>query len=436
MLKTLFNDIILKRMFKNASVLFGGKTIAGLMGLVSISLAARKLGPAGLGVFALIQSFIIIIDRLINFQSWQAIVKFGADSLKQGKKDELNSLAKFCTLLDAATAFIGTLISIIIVCIIGKWKGWQQETIYAAVVFSFYILFDLQGTPIGLLRLFNKFKFISAAAIAGAFTKLILAVFAYIFFGSLAAFAIVWVAAWLVESAFLFFAAWRQINKETGGKFLKIKSGDAAGNKKLWKFVLSTNLNLSVSLAAKEADILIVGAVLGATATGLYKIAKQFTAVLLNLIEPIQQAVYPELAHLAAEKRFPEMKRIVVRTAAITGGIVMAIWLAFIPAGRWILSIAAGKEYVQAWGVMIVFMFAFVICGFAFCLPAGLLAMGKAGENLLVQTTALAVFLPTLYLLLGGTGLIGAGIAQVVFFSVYGLLALFFFAKNISRESA
>src|SRR4030042_757575 len=119
MLKKLFNDVILKRMLKNASVLFSGTTTAGLMGLISLSLAARALGAEKLGIFALIQSYIFIIDRLMNFQCWQAVIKFGADFLKQNKKENFKSLIKFCTILDAATAAIGTIIAIVIVCILG-----------------------------------------------------------------------------------------------------------------------------------------------------------------------------------------------------------------------------------------------------------------------------------------------------------------------------
>jgi O-antigen/teichoic acid export membrane protein len=81
---------------------------------------------------------------------------------------------------------------------------------------------------------------------------------------------------------------------------------------------------------------------------------------------------------------------------------------------------------------MIIFMFALVIWGFAFCLPAGLLAIGRAGKILLVEIISFAVFLPALYLLLTTIGLVGAAAAQVIYFAVYSLLMLLFFIKYIS----
>ncbi|MBN1788510.1 MAG: oligosaccharide flippase family protein [Sedimentisphaerales bacterium] len=432
MLKTIFNDSILKRMFKNASILFSGKTIAGLMGLVSLSLAARALGAEKLGIFAMIQAFIIIVDRLTNFQSWQALIKFGADFLKQDKKEEFKSLVKFCFILDAATAVIGTIVAIIIVIIVGNWKGWQQETVVVATVFSFWILFNLKGTAIGLLRLYDKFRLIAAANVTAASLKLFLAICAYMLSGDIMSFVIIWLIAGIIESVFLLWAGWHQVNKKSGGDFLKAKLNLTAKDKNIWKFVLSTNLNQSVRLASKEADVLIVGTVLGLQATGIYKIAKQFASILAELIEPAYQAIYPELAHLAAEKRFLDLRHVAAKTAIIIGSLSMLVWLVFIFAGKWILAVAAGKEYIQAYGTMVIFVFAFAIWGFSFPLPAGLLAIGRAEKILLVQVIVRIVYLASLYLLLVTVGLIGAGIAQVILFVGYSLLMSLFFVKDIS----
>lgn len=435
MLKTLFNDFILKRIFKNASVLLGGGTIAGLMGLISLSLAARTLGAEKLGVFALIQSYVLLIDRLMNFQCWQAVIKFGAEYLSQGKKEDFKSLVKFCTILDAATAAIGTFTAIAVIYILSRWKGWQQQTVYAAVAYSFWMLLNLRGTATGLLRLFNRFRLISTTMITAAFLKLILAVTAYMFSGSLLVFVIIWVAAGATESILLLLAGWQQVYKATGANFLKAKVSTIMKDKTIWKFVLSTNLHLSVRLASRELDVLITGAILGPAMTGIYKIARQFAWILASLIEPIYRAIYPELAHLAAEKRFSDLKHTATRAAILTGSVSLLIWLVFVVFGRWILSIAAGEEFRQAWSVMVIFMFAFVIWGFAFCLSAGLLAIGRAGRILLVQIIAFIVFSPALYLLLTTIGLVGAAAAQVIYFAVYLLFMLLFFAKYISRAS-
>ncbi|MGA2915426.1 MAG: lipopolysaccharide biosynthesis protein [Sedimentisphaerales bacterium] len=421
-------------MFRNTSVLLGGRTIAGLMAILSLSIAARALGPEGLGVFALIQAYVIIIDRLLNFQCWQAVIKFGADFLKQNKPEEFKSLVKFCTILDAATALCGAVIAAAGVYFFGNWKGWQQQTIYATIVYCIWILFNLEGTAGGLLRLFDKFKLVSATNITGATLKLVFAALGYAFSPKLMTFVIIWVTAGIAETILLLLTAWYQVYKRTGDNFFKAKLGIAAKDKTLWKFVLSTNLNQSVKLASRELDVLIVGAVLGTAATGIYKIARQLAAIPAMLIEPMYQAVYTELAALAAEKRFSDLKHIIAKTTVIGGVASLLIWLFFVIFAGPILNVLAGANFEQARGVMIVYMFAFVIWGLSFCLPAGLLALGKATICLIILIIVQLIFLPALYLLLKNAGIIGAGIAQVIFFAVYSVLMFIFFTKNLSKE--
>jgi len=247
-------------------------------------------------------------------------------------------------------------------------------------------------------------------------------------------FVVIWVVAGILETAVLLLTAWYQVYKKTGGNFFRAKLGLVAKDKQIWKFVLSTNLNQSVKLASRELDVLIVGAVLGTAATGIYKIARQFAMIPAKLIEPMYQAVYMELAALAAEKRFSDLKHIAAKTTIIGGIATLSIWLLFVIFGRRILTILAGAGFEQAQGVMIVYMFAFVIWGLSFCLPAGLLAMGKAATCLIVSIAVQIVFLPALYLLLKSTGIIGAGIAQIISYVVYAGLMLLFFTKSYRKE--
>jgi len=201
----------------------------------------------------------------------------------------------------------------------------------------------------------------------------------------------------------------------------------------LWRFVLSTNFNQSVRLASRELDVLVIGAILGAASTGVYKVAKHFASILPKLIDPVYQTIYPEFASLAAQKRFSDMKSVGVMVSVITGACGVFLWFVFVLFGKWFLAITAGPDYVSGWSVMVLIMFGYVIWGFAFCLPAGLLAIGRAERNLFVQLVSLSVFFPSLIFLLYRVGLFGAGIGQIIFFIVYFNLMLFFFSKNISR---
>ncbi len=72
-------DSPLRRLLRNASYLLGSRVLRDGMGLVALALVARHLGPGGFGVIALLQSYTFTINWLVNFQTWQAIVRYAAE---------------------------------------------------------------------------------------------------------------------------------------------------------------------------------------------------------------------------------------------------------------------------------------------------------------------------------------------------------------------
>ena len=107
-----FRDSVFRRLWQNAAVLLSGNLVSVLFDFVSLVVTARALGPTWFGVFVLIQTYVLVVDNLVNFQSWQAVIKYGADTLDEGDPDHFKSLIKFGTILDIASAIIATVIAI------------------------------------------------------------------------------------------------------------------------------------------------------------------------------------------------------------------------------------------------------------------------------------------------------------------------------------
>ncbi|WP_158222411.1 oligosaccharide flippase family protein [Tamilnaduibacter salinus] len=79
-----FSSAVFKKLISNASVLLSGGLLVSLLGVVSVVLVARQLGPETFGIFALLTSTVLVVDRLVNFQSWQAVVRYGSKLHKDG----------------------------------------------------------------------------------------------------------------------------------------------------------------------------------------------------------------------------------------------------------------------------------------------------------------------------------------------------------------
>ena len=81
----IFNEL-LKRLFKNSSILFSGNLWVSILGLASFALTAKALGTEQFGLLVLVTTYVLLIDKLVNFQAWRALIKFGSDPSKYTKK--------------------------------------------------------------------------------------------------------------------------------------------------------------------------------------------------------------------------------------------------------------------------------------------------------------------------------------------------------------
>src|SRR3546814_2067390 len=70
--------------FRSAGVLLLGKTTEGLFAIVYTALAARALGLEAFGALVLLHGFIMAVADLARFQSWQIVLRYGAQALNAG----------------------------------------------------------------------------------------------------------------------------------------------------------------------------------------------------------------------------------------------------------------------------------------------------------------------------------------------------------------
>ena len=415
-----FKDDIFRQLFKNAGTLLSGNMIALVMGLISLAITARILGPTQFGILVLITTYVSIVDTVLNFQSWQALIKYGAEALEQKKDDEFKSIVKFCMSLDIFTAVLGTAVAIMFVSLVGQWLSWESEIVEMATIYSFVILFNIKGTPTGLLRLFNRFQLFAVQSIISAAIKLIGIIIIYLAGASLWSVLLLWMATTILGQILLLWLSWLELHKhgfkDTYKASLKEISVRQSG---IWGFIITTNLNGSIRLGSRELDVVVVGGVVGIEGVGLYKIAKQISAIPAIMSDPLYQAIYPELSKLWAKKDFKSFKQLMIRSSLVAGGVATVIWFGFVIFGSFFIQFVFGSEYVAAQPVIVWYMLAMVIAIFGIPLQPAMVSMGRPKTTFWVLSICTFIYFPILFLLLNLLGLIGAGIAYVCFYMVW-----------------
>ncbi len=145
------------RLMRAAGVLLSSQLVSSMFALLALALTARSLGPTQFGVLVLVQTYVAVVDQLFSFQSWQALIRDGAEFLERGRLGRFSHLVRFTWTLDIAAAIAGGLTAAALASFAGEWLGWDGTILTIAIVYSVVIAFNLTGTPIGILRLFDRF---------------------------------------------------------------------------------------------------------------------------------------------------------------------------------------------------------------------------------------------------------------------------------------
>jgi O-antigen/teichoic acid export membrane protein len=429
-IQSLFNNASYKKLLKNSGILLGGDTAASCLGFFSFVLTARALGLENFGLLVLIDAYVHIVDKLVNFQSWQYMIKFGSDALAAKKDNDFKALVKFGLLIDICSAVAGCVVAVLCADGVGHWQGWDETTIGMAKIYSLVVIFNFIGVPTGILRVFDEFKQFAARSMIGALIKFISVFIACATHASLMGFLVIWMITEIIGYLIILQSSFQVLKKRGyAGIWHQPLKGITQRYPGIWKFLISTNLTGSVKVGFREIDVLIVGKMLGFADVALFKMAKRLASFLSRLNNPLYNALYPELAKLWAAKEIESFKKMGRHAGLLMGSVFGLAWVGFLIFGQQFLALTSGVQFVVAYPVTLWFMLAEVLAIATLPFSPMLLSMGKAELSLMIQFIPTVIYFPALYFLLLKWGLVGGGIAYVIFIIFRILLQIFFIKK-------
>ena len=409
-----FDDGLLRRIFRNAGTLLGGKAVAGVLALAMLAVTARGLGLEAFGALVLIHTYVKLIGGLTKFQSWQAVIRYGAKGLEDGRARDVQGLVKFTALLDVASGAAGMAIAVLLAPLAAGWIGWDADAVPLAMAYSVMILFTIKATPVGVLRLFDRFDLLAGQAVVGPAVGLAGACIAWAAGGGLAAFLVVWFAAAAADGLSLVALGWREFARQglLGGMDLSLRRLTRP-HPGIWRFVWTANLYTSLSAASSHLATLLIGWLLGPAAAGLFKVASQFAGVLVVPGTLLKRTIYPELAKLTARGGAATVRRIMLRAGMLAGSVAVVAVALLALVGEPLLRLTVGEAFTGAYGVLVVIAAANAVAIYGVALDPVFFAIGRPGILLRISAVMAAFNLVLLVILTAEYGLIGAGLAAL-----------------------
>lgn len=346
------------RILANTAWLLGGKGVGALLSIVYLAIVTRTLGVADFGRFALILSAAQAIKTLVSFESWQIIVRYGQDHLKAADTiaggHALNRLARFCIMVDMASAIVGCALAAAVTLAFGPMMDLSRDMGINAILFCAAMLLTIRSTPMGLLRLFDRFDAGALAETMVPVGRMIGALLILATGPSIGGFLLAWAGAELLCAVSYWWLALRAGRGRMGswraGRTLDARDENAG----LVGFLTATNLQATLSSLGQQVAVLFIGIFVGPTGAGLYRLANQLSQSLTKISGLLSRSIFVELARTRSQDGLDELRHLFRRTnrlALIAGGVIILLILLI---GRPLLGLIAGPDFLPAYPVLLV----------------------------------------------------------------------------------
>lgn len=422
------DETALRARLTNVGHLLTGNLFGSVLGIMGFLVTARALGATDYGVLALTYSYTRVISLVVGSQSWQPLIKYGAELTGQEHHDDYRALLKFGLVIDVSTAVLAFLAAVAIAVLFGPLFGIRGDTLTDILIYSTTLLFQISGLPTAVLRLAGRFRLVAYASVVGGVVRLLLCLAGLMANWGLTYFVLAWTLSQIVGSLVLLVVAFVEMRRQGAHRLLSAPlRGVSQRFHGLWRFTIGSNIELTVRASAQELDTLVVGALTDPAGAGFYHIAKRLGRLMLQIGAQVQAVVYPDVARLWAQGAVDLFRRTVFQTEillALFGGMAVAVTaVAIEPVLLW----TVGAEFSSAASLAIVQMVAVAIGLSGSALRTALLAMGKQATVLKIVIWSTLVFHATALCLIPLIGAVGANVAHVVMGAIWlaGLMSAY-----------
>lgn len=403
-----------KRVLKNFGVVLRGRGIAGILNLAALALMAHALHATQFGLVILLHTYVLTVRGILNFRTFEAIVKFGVPLHEADDRDGLKTLFRKTTFIDISSAIVATLVGVFAASVAGKFLHWDAQMVEWAGLYSLIMLTTVSNTPNGILRLYDRFDALSVFYTVGPFVRLTGIIIAWLMNAEMKVYIAIWAMGFLAENAWLFVRGHMELNRHFNSHIWQGGNWRETGKttREFRQFIAAIYWQTNVDLLPKHLSVLLAGSLLGPASAGIYRLARDFSTVLTKPAMMLREVLFPDLTriHHADAEGFHELGFKAVKAAGAVGLVLVLI---SIPAGGPILGLI-GDEYSEG-GVLLSLMLLAATFELATApLRAAAYAIGKVGRVLKIHVISIVIFLALFYALTPVMGLPGPGIAACV----------------------
>lgn len=413
-----------ERYARNVAASYANTVVAALVALAVTPVLARGLGPEQYGIWVLVASFALYLE-LLEFGFGGATVKYVAEAWGKRNREELATAVATSFWILAVSGLGAMALAAVLALSFPDLFGVSGAVAGDAQILILLVLFELAvsipldtfgGVLMGLQRLDLLYGTLMVVAIAQAIAWTIIIALG----GGLVELGIATVVLGLAGQAARVVLARREI----GGTFVSRRWFRRERVRPLAGFSMWMSLNEVSNIVILRLDTVIVGAILGVRAAGVYAIGQRLTRVGAQAIQPFTTAFLPHASSLAARAQTAALRTSFLAGTRLSLGVALPICLALALLAEPAVLAWVGEDFAEASTVVVFLAAAAAVGGLGD--PANLVMQGIGNPRLpAIARLIEAVLNLSLSVALGlAIGMEGVAIATLV-----GVVAgqLFFF---------
>ncbi|WP_299147628.1 oligosaccharide flippase family protein [uncultured Tateyamaria sp.] len=398
-----------KRIIRNAGWLFSTQVLGGLVGVVTLAMMARTVGPAGLGVIAIVQAYTRIVDRLIRLEPWQTIIKYGMEALEAGDTERFKRLLKASIVIDMAGALVAGSVAVGLASIATPLLNLSEEHTRYVQLLSLGLFFTLQPTGIAILRVLDRFDLLAKIDFGTVMVRFALTALAFWFGLGIWAFIVILLVERTLNGSVGFAFGLRELRRRGYTQILTPPLYGVLGeNPGFLRLLWNSNINVILRQSTQRFDIIILSAFADTSAVGAYFLARRLSEATLRLTRPLSQVVYPELVRIWSSGTAQAFRKLVLTATLVLGGLSTVF---YVPAAFYmgdLLALFFGEGFRDAALLVSVQLLAVAIYLSGTMANPAMLTIGRDRELVritLISTVMFFVLIVPLILWLGPVGL-------------------------------
>ncbi|MEM7217761.1 MAG: oligosaccharide flippase family protein [Pseudomonadota bacterium] len=398
--------------WRNFMHLATGRALSAVFSLLATAIMARALGPAEFGLVVLLHTYVLTIRSLVNLRPAETFVRFGVPLMSREQHGDLAHLAGLVRSWEVVTMLGGTAIGLVGAPLLGVLLGWQQETIAVAAAYSLVLLFSGVGLARSVCRALERFDVLRNAQAVGPILRLTGVLIAWGLGASWHGYALAWGLSLAAMYQYLGFRG-RRLRREANIE-VRPQPWRTAGERfpGIGRFVGVAYLQGNLDLFPRQGLVLVVGALLGTTSAGLFRIAREVADLLAKPVQLIRQAAFTEIAREGATES-PRLWRFFKRYGLRFGLPALGLILLIGVFRAEILTLIGGPAYAAAGTLLVLLLVAAGIELIGAVLRPIAYAGGREVSALVVQLGSMSLYLACSAAFAASLGIEAVGLGAV-----------------------